>query len=27
VTEKLIANRQITPPEKFYTYAVKAPPQ
>jgi hypothetical protein len=27
VTDKLIANRQITPPDKFYTYAVKAPPQ
>ena len=27
VAEKLIANRQITPPDKFYTYAVKAPQQ
>lgn len=27
VTEKLVAGRQITPPEKFYVYAVKAPPQ
>jgi hypothetical protein len=27
VTEKLIASHQITPPDKFYTYAVKAPPQ
>lgn len=27
VAEALIANHQITPPEKYYTYAVKAPPQ
>lgn len=27
VTEKLIDNRQITPPDKFYVYAVKAPQQ
>lgn len=27
VAEKLIADRHITPPDKFYTYAVKAPPQ
>ena len=27
VAERLIAARQITPPDKFYTYAVKAPPQ
>jgi hypothetical protein len=27
VAERLIAARQIAPPDKFYTYAVKAPPQ
>jgi len=27
VTDALIAERRITPPEKLYTYAVKAPEQ